>query len=294
LLAHLTSLELGYQFKNNHDILAFLLAKHNGYFANFVEMDRILLMGKKSRLLLSLALVTMMATGCSSTKPKIPDEPPEVLYQKARVKLDSGSYASAIELLEALDSRYPFGAYSTQVQLDLIYAYYKQDDTAQAIANIDRFIRLNPAHKNIDYVYYMRGLTNMAADFNFFQDFFGIDRDDKDPSYARQAFKDFKLLLQNYPTSQYAADARARMISLKTRLAKYDLSVAQYYVKRGALIAAANRAKQLVEDFPDTPQTEQALELMVNAYTDLKMPAMAQNARAVLAKNYPNNELAGG
>ena len=187
-----------------------------------------LLMGKKSHLLMSLALVATLITGCSSTKPKVPDEPPEVLYQKARIKLDTGNYLNAIELLEALDSRYPFGAYSNQVQLDLIYAYYKQDDTAQAIANIDRFIRLNPAHKNIDYVFYMRGLTNMAADYNFFQDFLGINRDDKDPSYARQAFQDFKTLLQNYPNSQYAADARARMVGLKTRLARYDLGVAEY------------------------------------------------------------------
>lgn len=257
-------------------------------------MDRMLLMVKKSSLLLSLALAVVMATGCSSSKPKVPDEPPETLYQKARVKLDTGNYAGAVELLEALDSRYPFGAYSTQVQLDLIYAYYKQDDNAQAIANIDRFIRLNPAHKNIDYVYYMRGLTNMAADYNFFQDLLGIDRDDKDPGYAHQAFQDFKLLLQNYPSSQYAPDARARMIGLKNRLAKYDLSVAEYYVKRDALVAAANRAKQLVQDFPDTPQAERALEIMVESYEALKMPGLAQNARAVLAKNYPDNSLARG
>lgn len=253
-----------------------------------------LLMGKKSHLLMSLALVATLITGCSSTKPKVPDEPPEVLYQKARIKLDTGNYLNAIELLEALDSRYPFGAYSNQVQLDLIYAYYKQDDTAQAIANIDRFIRLNPAHKNIDYVFYMRGLTNMAADYNFFQDFLGINRDDKDPSYARQAFQDFKTLLQNYPNSSYAADARARMIGLKNRLARYDLGVAEYYVKRDALIAAANRAKLIVETYPDTVETEKALEIMVNAYDTLKMPTLAQHAREVLAKNYPDNRLGRG
>lgn len=257
-------------------------------------MDRMLLMGKKSRLLMSLALVATLITGCSSTKPKVPDEPPEVLYQKARIKLDTGNYLNAIELLEALDSRYPFGAYSNQVQLDLIYAYYKQDDTAQAIANIDRFIRLNPAHKNIDYVFYMRGLTNMAADYNFFQDFLGIDRDDKDPSYARQAFQDFKTLLQSYPNSSYAADARARMVGLKTRLARYDLGVAEYYVKRDALIAAANRAKLVVETYPDTVETEKALEIMVNAYDTLKMPTLARHAREVLAKNYPDNRLGRG
>ncbi len=253
-----------------------------------------LLMGKKSHLLMSFALVATLITGCSSTKPKVPDEPPETLYQKARLKLDVGNYVQATELLEALDSRYPFGAYSNQVQLDLIYAYYKQDDTAQAIANIDRFIRLNPAHKNIDYVFYMRGLTNMAADYNFFQSLFGIGRDDKDPAYARQAFQDFKTLLQNYPNSVYAADARARMIGLKNRLARYDLSVAEYYVKRDALVAAANRAKLIVETYPDTAETEKALEIMVESYDALKMPQLAKHAREVLAKNYPENRLGRG
>jgi outer membrane protein assembly factor BamD len=119
-------------------------------------------------------------------------------------------------------TRYPFGAYSNQVQLDLIYAYYKQDDTAQAIANIDRFIRLNPAHKNIDYVFYMRGLTNMAA-ITTSSRISGHQSGRQGPSYARQAFQDFKTLLQNYPNSSYAADARARMIGLKNRLARYDL-----------------------------------------------------------------------
>ncbi|PJG59605.1 outer membrane protein assembly factor BamD [Aeromonas cavernicola] len=248
-------------------------------------------MRKKSHLLMSLALVATLITGCSSTKPKVPDDPPEVLYQQARLKLDAGNYVNAIELLEALDTRYPFGAYSNQVQLDLIYAYYKQDDTAQAIASIDRFIRLNPAHKNIDYVFYIRGLTNMAADYNFFQALFGIDRQDKDPGYARQAFQDFKTLLQNYPNSMYAADARARMIGLKNRLAQYDLNVVQYYVKRDALVAAANRAAAIVETYPDTPQVETALEIMVSSYETLKMPLLAEHAREVLAKNYPDNRL---
>jgi outer membrane protein assembly factor BamD len=140
----------------------------------------------------------------------------------------------------------------------------------------------------------MRGLTNMAGDYNFFQDFLGINRDDKDPSYARQAFQDFKTLLQNYPNSVYAADARARMIGLKNRLARYDLSVAKYYVKRDALIAAANRAKLIVETYPDTAETEKALEIMVESYDTLKMPALAQHAREVLAKNYPDNRLGRG
>ncbi|GAA3547350.1 outer membrane protein assembly factor BamD [Zobellella aerophila] len=240
-------------------------------------------------LTLTLALA-LVATGCSSTKKDlVPDEPPEVLYQDAQERLQSGNFFRAAELLEAMDSRYPFGPYSNQVQLDLIYAYYKLDDTTRALANIDRFIRLNPNHPSVDYAYYMRGLTNMSADYNFIQNLFNIDRDDRDPAYARQAFADFRQLLRQYPDSVYAADAQARMIGLKNRLAKHDLTVAQYYIKRGAWLAAANRAKYVVQTYPDTEMMKPALEIMAEAYGTLGLTEMANNAKAVLRANFPNS-----
>jgi outer membrane protein assembly factor BamD len=249
---------------------------------------------KKSHLLLPLTLFLALLAGCSSTeKEKVPDEPPEQLFQQAQEKLDASNYAKAVELLEALDSRYPFGPYSAQVQMDLIYAYYKDGDTAHAIANIDRFLRLNPTHKDVDYVYYMRGLTNMQADYNFFHRTLGIDRADRDPNYARQAFRDFKSVLTRFPNSQYAADSHARMISLKDRLAKYDLAVADYYWRRGAWIAAANRGKDIVENYNDTPAVEPALEIMVKSYDKLSLTELATHARQVLAANYPDNRLLG-
>lgn len=246
-------------------------------------------MAKQPRVWLTLALaLALSATGCSSTKKDtVPDEPPEILYQDAQARLQSGNFIRASELLEAMDSRYPFGAYSNQVQLDLIYAYYKQDDTARALANIDRFIRLNPNHPSVDYAQYMRGLTNMATDHNFFQELLNIDRTDRDPAYARQAFADFRQLLRQYPDSVYAADARARMISLKNRLAKYDLSVAKFYMKRKAWLAAANRAQQVVESYPDTDTLKPALKIMADAYDTLGLTEMANNAKAVLRANYP-------
>ena len=247
-----------------------------------------LLMGKKSHLLMSLALVATLITGCSSTKPKVPDEPPETLYQKARLKLDAGNYVNAIELLEALDSRYPFGAYSNQVQLDLIYAYYKQDDTAQAIANIDRFIRLNPAHKNIDYVFYMRGLTNMALDDSALQGFFGVDRSDRDPQHARDAFNDFSKLVRGYPNSQYVTDATKRLVFLKDRLAKYEYSVAEYYTRRGAWVAVVNRVEGMLRDYPDTQATRDGLKLMENAYRQMQMTAQAEKVAKIIAANSSN------
>lgn len=246
-------------------------------------------MAKQRSVWLTLTLaLALTATGCSSTKKdEVPDEPPEVLYQDAQERLQAGNFIRAAELLEAMDSRYPFGAYSNQVQLDLIYAYYKQDDTARALANIDRFIRLNPNHPSIDYAQYMRGLTNMATDHNFFQELLDIDRADRDPAYARQAFADFRQLLRQYPDSVYAADARARMVSLKNRLAKYDLSVARFYMKRGAWLAAANRAKFVVQSYPDTDTLQPALQIMSQAYDELGLSEMANHAEAVLKANFP-------
>lgn len=249
---------------------------------------------KKSSPLLALVLISGLMSGCSSSSSKstIPDEPPEVLFQQAQLQLDSGDYTKAVEVLEALDSRYPFGPYSNQVQLDLIYAYYKNADTAQAIANIDRFIRLNPAHPDIDYVFYMRGLTNMQADYNFFQSVLQMDRFDRDPAYARQAFADLKRVLVNYPNSKYAADARSRLIYLKDRLSRYDLAVADFYMRRKAWLSAANRGKYLLETYPDTQAVQPALEIMIQAYDKLQMPTLAEHARQVLATNYPNDRLA--
>jgi outer membrane protein assembly factor BamD len=234
-------------------------------------------------MLLSFAILA----GCSSNdKPKVPDEPLDVLYKQAQSQLHDGDYNNATATLEAIDSRYPFGPYASQVQLELIYAYYKKDDSAQAIANIDRFIRLNPTNRNIDYVYYMRGLANMQQDYNFFQNFFGIDRSDRDPSFSRQAFRDFQLLLKNYPNSVYASDARTRAIYLKNQLAKYDLAVADFYMRREAWLSAANRAKDLITNYPDTEMTKPALEIMVQAYDKMNLTDLANHARQMQAANY--------
>lgn len=216
---------------------------------------------------------------------------PEALYSQARTSMELGNYAKAVRNLEALDSRYPFGPYKTQVQLDMIYAYYKLDDPASAIANIDRFIRLNPTSPDIDYVYYMRGLVNMQADDYLFHDMLGIDRSDRDPKNAEQAFKDFDLLIKRYPDSKYAADARNRMVALKNRLAEYNLKVAEYYTMMNAWTAAAGRAQEVLEQYPDTPSTQMALEIMVKAYDELGQKPLAAHARQVLMANYPDSKL---
>jgi len=240
-------------------------------------------------LVLSLALI-----GCSSSESeidKVPDKSAQALFVDAREALDNGLYQKAIQTLSAIDSRFPFGPISHQVQLDLIYAYYKSSNADQGIALTDRFLKLNPNHPNIDYVYYMRALINESSETNLFQDLAGIDRSDRDPSSSREAFSDFRKIVDEYPSSKYAADSRKRMIKIKSRLAQYELSVARYYIKREAFASAANRGRYIVEYFSPSLEVEEALEIMIESYDRLGLEDLKRNALQVLAANYPNNSL---
>lgn len=235
--------------------------------------------------LLTTAILSLVLVGCSSNKNSVPDDPPAKIYAAAQQKLQEGNFSGAITQLEALDNRYPFGPYSQQVQLDLIYAYYKTTDFPLAQTTIDRFIRLNPTHPNIDYVLYLRGLTDMALDDSDLQKFFGIDRSNRDPEYARMAFRDFTQLGQHYPKSQYVADATKRLIFLKERLAKHDLAIAQYYTERGAYVAVVNRVESMLLNYPDTQATHTALSLMEAAYQQLNLQKQAQKVAKIIAAN---------
>ncbi|ARJ42644.1 outer membrane protein assembly factor BamD [Pantoea alhagi] len=239
----------------------------------------------RMKYLVAAATLSLALAGCSSSKDQVPDSPPSELYATAQQKLQDGNFKGAITQLEALDNRYPFGPYAQQVQLDLIYAYYKNADLPMAQAAIDRFMRLNPTHPNIDYVLYMKGLTDMALDDSALQGFFGIDRSDRDPEHARAAFRDFSQLLRSWPNSQYATDARQRLVYLKNRLAKYELSVAQFYTKREAYVAVVNRVEQMLKDYPDTQATRTALPLMENAYRKLQLNAQADKVAKLIAAN---------
>jgi outer membrane protein assembly factor BamD len=240
-----------------------------------------------------LALSLGLAACSSSDKndiEKVPDKSAQALFVDAREALDNGLYQKSIQILSAIDSRFPFGPISHQVQLDLIYAYYKSGNAAQGIALSDRFLRLNPDNINVDYVYYMRALINVATEENLFQDLAGIDRSDRDPTASRDAFKDLKKILTDFPQSKYAADARKRMIGIKSRLASYELSVARFYMKRDAWASAANRGKYIVEYFSPSLEVEQALEVMIECYDKLGLQDLKTNAKQVLAANYPNNK----
>lgn len=242
-------------------------------------------------ILISLALTL---TACSSSDDElevVPDKSAQALFEDARTALDNGSYQKAIQILSAIDSRFPFGPVSHQVQLDLIYAYYKSGDAMQGLALADRFLRLNPNNSNVDYVYYMRALINLSTEENLFQDLAGIDRSDRDPAASRSAFSDFKTIVTEYPESKYAADSRKRMIEVKSRLAQYEVAVAEYYMKREAYASAANRGRYIIEYYSPSPEVEQALEIMIECYEKLNLPDLKKNAKQVLAANYPDNSL---
>lgn len=250
-------------------------------------------MEKLTTKIIFITLSLLLASCSSSVKEveQVPDKSAQALFDDARAALEEGLYQKAILTLSAIDSRFPFGPISHQVQLDLIYAYYKVGDSAQGLALTDRFLRLNPNNPNVDYVYYMRALINLSTEGNYFQDIVGIDRSDRDPNASRDAFNDLKRIITSYPESKYAADSRKRMIEIKSRLAKYELSVANFYLKREAYASAANRGRYIIEYYTPSPEVESALEIMIECYDKLGLIELKNNALQVLAANYPNNSL---
>ncbi|MCV6591183.1 MAG: outer membrane protein assembly factor BamD [Marinobacterium sp.] len=238
-----------------------------------------------------IATISLAMAGCSlfgGKETEEPDLPEQQLYQEALSALEAQAYARAVEKLQRLEARYPFGRYSEQAQLELIYAYYQNYEPEAARSAANRFIRLHPNHENIDYAYYLKGLTAFEQETTFITRYLPLDENTRDPGAALASFESFATLLERYPDSPYAPDARKRMVHLKNRLAAYEVEVARYYLKRGAWVAAANRGRYVVENLQQTPATPDALAAMVEAYTNLDMPKLAASARDVLASNYPD------
>lgn len=235
-----------------------------------------------------LLVIGLLLSGCASHKGKGEGQTGKQIYQQAK-QLDASNYDLAIKNLQLLEARFPFGPYAEQAQLELIYAHYQNYENDAAIEAANRFIRLHPQHPNVDYAYYMRGLANFTQGKGLFERFVPTDLTERDPGTARKAFSDFAELLRRFPASDYAADARARMIYLRNLLARHEINVANYYFERRAFLAAANRGRYVVENFPRTPAVPDALAIMVQAYLLLDMNQLADDTLAVLRKNYPND-----
>ncbi|MDY0007510.1 MAG: outer membrane protein assembly factor BamD [Spongiibacteraceae bacterium] len=235
------------------------------------------------------AVILLVLAGCASDDEKPEGLTDKDLYEAAQRNLADESFALAVKNLQLLEARYPFGPYAEQAQLELIYAYYRNYDTEAAIAAADRFIRLHPQHANVDYAYYMRGLTNYTEGSGFLERFLPTDMTQRDPGMALQSFEDFRQLLYRFPDSPYAADAKARMIYLRARLARYEINVANYYFKRKAYMAATNRGRYVVENYPQTPAVPDALAVMVQGYQLLGLNDLANDALLVLKENHPRH-----
>jgi outer membrane protein assembly factor BamD len=240
---------------------------------------------------LSLLLVVLFAllAACSSNDVNDEEMAEAQIYREAQRALKDENFGQAVKYLQMLESRFPFGPYAEQAQLELIYAHYRAYEEEAAIAAADRFIRLHPQHPSVDYAYYMKGLANYTAGTGILERFLPTDMTQRDPGKALQSFEDFRQLLYRFPDSSYAADAKARMIYLRARLARYEINVANYYFRRKAYMAAANRGRYVVENYPQTEAVPDALAVMVQAYQLLGLADLSNDALVVLKNNHPQH-----
>lgn len=238
-----------------------------------------------------LLLVSLALWGCSGNDelPEMADTGEQDMYRQVQEFIANESYSEAVRGLQLLESRYPFGKYAEQAQLELIYAHYQAYEHEAAVEAADRFIRLHPQNPNVDYAYYMKGLSAYSIDQDIFDRFIPTEYAERDTSHAKEAFGEFSQLVARFPASPYAADARARMVYLRNMLARHEILVANYYFRRGAYLAATNRGTYVVENFQQTPAVADGLAVMAQGYILLGYDDLARDTIAVLALNYPDH-----
>ena len=251
----------------------------------------------KNLSLMLLILSLSLTTGCSwlgwgdeeQTEEDSAGLTEKDFYERIQTSLNASNWTVAISNLQLLESQFPFGKYAEQGQLELIYAQYKSGDYESSIASADRFIRLHPQHPNVDYAFYVKGLSEISQTGGFFDSFLPTDSSMRDIGEARGAFTTLTELLSRFPESPYATDARKRLVSLRNRLARAEIHVANYYFTRGAYLAAANRGRFVVENFQQSPAVPDGLAVMAQAYYLLGMKELADNSVEVLVANYPEH-----
>jgi outer membrane protein assembly factor BamD len=246
--------------------------------------------------ILFICCLTVALQGCEALQKLTSKSEPEDDYtgwdakkfhDNAQTAMDAENYQKAIKLYETLEARYPFGDYAAQTQLDVAYAYFKNDDPEAAIAAADRFIKIHPRDPSVDYAFYLKGLVNFNRGIGFIDRFLPTDTSQRNPSNAQEAFDNFQELVRRFPESKYVPDAKQRMLALRNNLAMYEIHVARFYMKRKAYIAAANRCSYVIKEYQRTPAVPYALQVMQEAYTKLGLEDLAADAQRVYEQNYP-------
>ncbi|HSV50979.1 MAG TPA: outer membrane protein assembly factor BamD [Burkholderiaceae bacterium] len=240
---------------------------------------------------LGMTTLVFLVSGCSSTtEDKTAGWSPNRIYAEAKEEMNAGGYDKAVPLLEKLEGRAAGTPLAQQAQLDKAYAHHKAGEQAQAIATLDRFMKLHPASPAIDYALYLKGVTNFNDNLGLFSFVSRQDLSERDQKAAKESFESFRELVTRFPDSRYAPDARQRMTYVVNSLAQYEVHVARYYYSRGAYVAAINRAQVALADYRDVPALEEALFILYRSYEALGMTQLRDDARRVMEKNYPNSE----
>ena len=245
---------------------------------------------------LAQSIALLFIAGCSLLPDKVDetkDWSASKFYSEAKTALNDGNYETAIKHFETLQARYPFGPYAQQAELEVAYAYYKYDEADSAIAAADRFIKLHPTHRNVDYAYYLKGLATFQDGPSNIEKIAGKNSTHMDTGLAKRSYDFFAELLKKFPDSKYTSDARQRMVFTLNLLARQEYDSAQYYLQRGVYVAAANRAKYVVEHYPRTATVADALGLMARAYHELKMDDLARDSLRILELNFPQDRQLG-
>jgi outer membrane protein assembly factor BamD len=248
-----------------------------------------------TQLTLALSLVFLLsACGPKEEVDPTADWSVEEFYLEARAELVDGNYLTAIEYYETLESRFPFGKYATQAQIDVAYAYFKFEEPDSAITALDRFIKLHPRHPAVDYAYYMKGLVNFERGGTILDVFSERDLSDFDKNLLLRAYNDFQLLLQRFPSSKYATDARKRMIYLRNELARADYGIASYYATLEAWIAVTGRTRFILDNYQGTVVIKPTLELQLKAYQELGLDELARDTQRIIDLNYGDQSASAG
>ncbi|MFY9260436.1 MAG: outer membrane protein assembly factor BamD [Gallionella sp.] len=240
----------------------------------------------------SLAVFLLLTLAACSVFEPLPEGDPntkaisaEELYQEAKTNLNDGEYSTSLKRYERLQARYPYGNFAQQAMLEMAYAYYRQGEPAPAIATADRFIKQFPNNPHVDYAYYLKGLVNFEGEGSILNNIGGQDPSERDPHALQESFDNFKELVTRYPNSRYTPDAKVRMQYLINTLAKHDLHIASYYLRRGAYLSAVNRAQDVLTKYPNSPATHDALNVLVQGYDAMGLTQLRDDAQLILSKN---------